>query len=171
MAAALRLNPEIAKRMTLIWIGGGSYPHCGWEYNLATDVAAARIVIEQSMIPIWQIPQNAYRQMQFSVAELQDRMRPISDFSAWIYEKFTNPPSFVDIGGAWPPGDSPTVLLSAISQESSQYKERPALRIETDGSYGEPVGDGRMVRVYEQLDARLTFEDFLSLMRIHATKG
>lgn len=171
VAAAIRLKPEIAQRMTLIWIGGGRYPKGGWEYNLSADLAAARIVIEESAIPIWQIPQNAYRQMQFSVAELQDRMRPISDFGGWLYDKFTTPPAFVDVGGSWPLGDSPTVLLSAISGESSQYVDRPALRIKPDGSYGDPVGKGRMVRVYEVLDARLTFEDFLSLMRMHAAQG
>ena len=42
VAAALRLEPAIAKRMTLIWIGGGGYPFGGWEYNLATDVEAAQ---------------------------------------------------------------------------------------------------------------------------------
>ncbi|MDO7835279.1 nucleoside hydrolase [Sphingobium sp. HBC34] len=171
VAAAIRLKPEIAKRMTLIWIGGGRYPHGSWEYNLTADLPAAKIVIEQSAIPLWQIPQNAYRQMQFSVAELQDRLRPISDFGAWLYDKFTTPPAFVDVGGSWPLGDSPTVLLSAISQESSHYVDRPALRIKPDGQYGAPVGGGRMVRVYERLDARLTFEDFLSLMRIHAAQG
>lgn len=170
LAAALRLKPEIARRMTVIWIGGGRYPQGGWEYNLAADLAAARIVIEQSGVPIWQIPQNAYRQMQFSVAELADRLRPISDFGAWLYDKFTTPPAFVDVGGSWPLGDSPTVLLSAISQESSNFTDRPALRIKDDCSYGEAVA-GRSVRVFETLDARLTFEDFLALMRMHAGKG
>ncbi|QGP79882.1 nucleoside hydrolase [Sphingobium sp. CAP-1] len=167
LAAALRLEPRIADRMTVIWIGGGRYPEGGWEYNLAADISAARIVIEESRVPLWQIPQHAYRQMQFSVAELADRLRPISPFGAWLYDRFTTPPSFVDVGGAWPLGDSPTVLLSAISAESSLYIDRPARLIKPDGSYGDPI-TGRSVRVYETLDARLTFEDFLSLMRLHA---
>jgi len=37
IAAALKLEPSIAKRMTLIWIGGGAYPEGGWEYNLMTE--------------------------------------------------------------------------------------------------------------------------------------
>lgn len=167
IAAALRIEPAIASRMTVIWIGGGRYPAGGWEYNLSADLQAARIVIEQSKIPLWQIPQNAYRQMQFSVAEMAHRLRPVSPFGAWLYEKFTSPPSFVDVGGAWPLGDSPTVLLSAISQESSVALDRPALRIKEDCTYGELVPD-RTIRVYETLDARLTFEDFLSLMHLQA---
>lgn len=167
LAAALRLKPEIAKRMTVIWIGGGRYPDGGWEYNLAADIAAARIVIEQSGVTFWQVPQNAYRQMQFSVAELADQLRPISDFGAWLYDKFTTPPAFVDVGGSWPLGDSPCVLLSAISQESSTFTDRPAARINADCTYGEAIS-GRSIRVFDTLDARLTFADFLSLMRLHA---
>jgi len=167
VAAALRLEPAIAKRMTLIWIGGGGYPKGGWEYNLATDPDAARHVIERSTLPLWQIPQNAYRQMQYSVAEMATALRPISPFSAWLYDRFTSPPDFIDVSGAWPLGDSPTVLLSALSPESSRFEDRPALRIGPDMSYGAPV-EGRMVRVFETLDARLTFADFIALLRLHA---
>ena len=167
LAAALRMNPSIAQRMTVIWIGGGRYPEGGWEYNLSADVNAARTVIEQSSVPLWQIPQNAYRQMAFSIAEMTDRMRPISPFTAWLYDRFTSPPSFVKIGGAWPMGDSPPVLLTAISAESSAYSDRPAQRILDDLRYGEPI-TGRTVRVYDTLDARITFEDFLAHLRLHA---
>lgn len=170
IAAALRLEPAIARRMTLVWIGGGAYPQGGWEYNLATDVGAARHIIEESAVPLWQIPQNAYRQMQFSIAEMTADLRPLSPFAAWLYDRFTTPPSFVDIGGAWPLGDNPTVLLTAISRESSRFEDRPALRINADMRYGAPV-EGRMVRVFDTLDARLTFADFLALMRLHAAGG
>lgn len=167
LAAALRMNPSIAQRMTVIWIGGGRYPEGGWEYNLSADVSAARTVIEQSRVPVWQIPQNAYRQMAFSIAEMTERMRPISPFTAWLYERFTSPPSFVKIGGAWPMGDSPPVLLTAVSAESSTYTDRPAQRILDDLRYGEPIA-GRTVRVYDTLDARITFEDFLARLRLQA---
>lgn len=167
LAAALRLNPAIAQRLTVIWIGGGRYPEGGWEYNLSVDLAAARAVIEHSGVPIWQVPQDAYRQMVFSIAEMTDRLRPISPFTAWLYDQFTSPPSFVKIGGAWPMGDSPPVLLTAISAESSTYTDRPAQRILDDLRYGEPI-PGRSVRVYDTLDARITFEDFLARLRLHA---
>lgn len=167
VAAALRLAPEIASRMTVIWIGGGNYPEGGWEYNLATDAPAARAVIEDSRVPLWQVPQGAYRQMQYSVAELAAEMRPISPFAAWLYDSFTHPPDFVDLGGTWPLGDSPLVLLTALTGESSHYTERPARRLlDDDGRYGEEIA-GRIVRVYDQLDARLTFADFIAKLRLH----
>jgi inosine-uridine nucleoside N-ribohydrolase len=167
LAAALALEPAIAGRMTVIWIGGGSWPKGGWEYNLASDGEAARKVIEQSTVPLWQIPQNAYRQMQYSIAALRTELRSVSPFGAWLYDRFTTPPGFIDIGGTWPLGDSPLALLTAISTESSESVEREWCRIQPDFSYGEPIS-GRNVRVFEKLDVRVTFDDFLALMRLHA---
>jgi hypothetical protein len=167
IAAALRLEPAIAKRMTVIWIGGGAWPAGGWEYNLMTDIEAARLVIERSRVPLWTVPQPAYRQMQYSIAELDVDLRPISPLTQWLYDSFTTPPEWFDIGGAWPLGDSPLVLLSAISAESSRYRELPARRILLDGRYGATI-PGRSLRVYEQLDARLVFGDFLALLKRQA---
>ncbi len=168
LAEALRIEPAIAGRMTLIWIGGGGYPDGGWEYNLATDADAARHVIERSTIPLWQIPQPAYRQMQVSIAEMTADMRPISRFSRWLYDRFNSPPDFVDLGGAWPMGDSPLVLLTAISGESSRYREISARRINADLHYGEAV-TGRAIRTYESIDIRLAHADFLAKLRLHAS--
>jgi hypothetical protein len=167
IAAALRLEPAIARKMTVIWIGGGAWPAGGWEYNLMTDIEAARLVIERSGVPFWVVPQPAYRQMQYSVAELDADMRPISPLTEWLYDRFTTPPAWVDIGGAWPLGDSPLVLLSAISAESSRYRHLPARRILRDGRYGAAI-PGRSVRVYEQLDVRLALGDFLALLKRQA---
>jgi len=167
VAEALRLAPDIAERMTLIWIGGGGYPDGGWEYNLAADVEAARMVIEASAIPLWQVPQPAYRQMQMSIAEMTADLRPISAFTEWLYDQFTRPPSFVKLGGTWPMGDSPPVLLTAITAESSQYHDQPARRILPDLRYGAAIAS-RPVRVFQQIDMRLTHADLLAKLRLHA---
>jgi hypothetical protein len=169
LAAALRIEPAIAQRMTVVWIGGGAYPEGGWEYNLATDLLAAREVIEGSRVPLWQVPQDAYRQVQMSMAELQADLRPISPFTRWLYSRFTQPPDFVDLGGTWPQGDNPLVLLTALSTESSRWRERPARRLRDDGSYGEELTE-RRVRVFEQLDVRLIVADLLAQLKLHAQR-
>lgn len=167
LAAALRMEPAIAQRLTVVWIGGGPYPDGGWEYNLASDLPAAREVIEQSRVPLWQVPQDAYRQVQMSMAELQADLRPISPFTRWVYSRFTNPPDFVDLGGTWPQGDNPLVLLTALSTESSRSRELTARRLRDDMSYGEAVPD-RRIRVFEQLDVRLIVADLLAQLKLHA---
>lgn len=167
LAEALILEPEIAKRMTVIWIGGGNYPAGGWEYNLATDLAAARTVLEQSTIPVWQIPLATYRQVQYSVAEMRSDFKPISPVTNWLYSLYTDLPEFVELGGSLTMGDHPLVLLSALSSESSVYIDRPARHLLDDFSYGEEISN-RTVRVFNQVDTRLTLADFIATLRIQA---
>ena len=167
LAAALALEPRIASRMTVVWIGGGPWPKGGWEYNLGCDPGAARKVIEETTIPLWQVPVNAYRQMKYPVSALRDKLQTMSPFGAWLYDQFTNPPDFFSVGGAWPLGDSPLVLLTALTPDSSDAVDREARRISADLTYGDPIA-GRSIKVFERLDARLAFEDFFALMHLHA---
>ena len=140
-----------------------------WEYNLMADLPAARAVIEGSTVPLWQVPQDAYRQVQLSMAELQADLRPISPFTRWMYSRFTNPPDFVDLGGTWPQGDNPLEFATALTSESSRWREQPARRLRDDFTYGAPLPD-RRVRVYEQLDVRLIVADLLAQLKLHAQR-
>jgi hypothetical protein len=103
--------------------------------------------------------------MQVSVAELAADLRPISPFTQWLYEQFTSPPAWVDVGGAWPLGDTPLVLLTAVSSESSVSLDRPARRIEADLRYGAEIA-GRTLRVFESIDVRLAYGDLLARLRL-----
>ncbi len=51
VASAILLKPEIAERMTVIWIGGGDYPKGGFEFNLMMDVNAANVIFS-SGVPV-----------------------------------------------------------------------------------------------------------------------
>jgi len=88
-------------------------------------------------------------------------------FARWLYERFTSPPDWVDLGGAWPLGDSPLVLLTAIATESSVTRDRLARRIAADLRYGDEI-PGRAVRVYETVDVRLAYGDLLARLRLAA---
>ena len=66
-------------------------------------------------------------------------------------------------------GDSPLVLLTALTAESSRFTDLPARQIKADGSYGTEIA-GRAVRVFEQIDTRLVMADFLAQLRLHAGK-
>ena len=170
LAEALKLEPAIAQRMTLIWIGGGDYPTGEPEYNLMTDLDAAKYVFEQSTVPIWQIPVSTYRQMQYSVAEMAIDFKPLSPASSWLYEQYTHLPPFVDMGGALTMGDHPLVTLSALSVQSSQSDTMASRVINPDGSYGKERVE-RPIRVFRSIDARLTFADFLAVMKLNNTKS
>jgi inosine-uridine nucleoside N-ribohydrolase len=167
VAAALRLRPEIAARMSLVWIGGTAAVEGGAEYNLTTDLAAARQVFESSALPVLQIPLEEYRRFQVSVAELNDAFRSISPLSAWLYDQYRQLPSFVKLGGTLTFGDSPLVTATAFDPAACPSTPRPVRRLLDDGRYGERV-EGRRVRVAHSLDPRLNLADFLALLRARA---
>ena len=167
VAAALRLRPEIASRLTVIWIGGSSHPEGSAEYNLSTDMAAARQVLERSAVPVWQIPEDEYKRFQISVAEMSATLRPISPLAAWLYDQYGNLPPFVQLGGSITFGDSPAVSLTTFSSEMHKYETRKVRALRDDASFGAEV-TGRTVRVYRSLDERLNIADFLALLRLHA---
>jgi hypothetical protein len=90
-----------------------------------------------------------------------------SHLSQWLYGHFTHPPEWVSIGGSWALGDSPLVLLTALSSQSSRFSSRPARAIGDDCRYGKEI-PGRSIGVYELLDARLTFDDMEALLKLMA---
>jgi purine nucleosidase len=73
----------------------------------------------------------------------------------WLWEHFTNPPEWARIGGSWPMGDSPPVLITALTDESSGYTTEPAA----------PGGAER--RMYTHPDFRLIVGDLLARLRLH----
>ncbi|WP_457831661.1 hypothetical protein, partial [Staphylococcus aureus] len=81
-----------------------------------------------------------------------------------LYGRYADLPPFVTLGGAITLGDSPLVLLTSVTAESSRSKDLGARRLLEDGRYGEEIA-GRTIRVFDQLDARLALADFLAVMR------
>lgn len=167
VAAALRIDPSIAGKMTVIWIGGGGYPAGGPEYNLMTDIQSARQVIEASQVPLWQVPETAYNTVTLAFSELEWISRQDKGLAEWTCERLTDVPSFVKLEGARGLGDSATVLLTALSPEAGRYSDMPARRILDAGQYGNAIPD-RTIRVYDRLDADLVVRDFLAQLRLFA---
>jgi len=178
LASALLIKPEIAKRMTLIWIGGSE--HAGIavpplnampiEYNLLIDVNAARVVFANPDLTIWQIPRDVYRQCLVSDAELRHRVAASGRLGEYLYDEVAYEQQRVHDHGlevceSYALGDSPLVLLTALRStfepdaSSSFFVERPTPEITSDGAYRMVAGT-RPMRIYTAVDVRLMFEDF-----------
>ena len=178
LASALLREPTIAERMTLVWIGGAEHEGLAYappeampiEYNMLIDLPAAQVVFNESQIPIWQVPRDAYRQLLVSDVELRRRVAATGALGRYIYDetRFVLDALAAHQGG--PPltyslGDSPLVLLTALQSpfeadpSSSRYVRKPTPLLEADGSYT-PRADARPMRVYTELDVRLVLEDF-----------
>ena len=148
VAAALELDPGIAERLALVWIGGSLDPEA-FEYNRDTDLAAAEAVLAAPGLVVHQFPLETYRRCAYGIAELEADLPATGRLGAWLYERFSSPPEWVQLGGVWPIGDSPPLLVTALT---------------TDSSTSAPEGSAR---VYTDVDMRLIVGDLLAKLRLH----
>lgn len=183
IASAVLTNPQIAGKITLIWIGGPEYtdlalPPPGYspvEYNLNIDISAARVIFNQSAIALWQIPRNAYRQCLVSYAQLLTKVKPRGPLGNYLTVALetlmTRIQRFINIGETYVLGDSPLVLLTALQSSfepdpsSSTYALKPAPQVNRNGLY-EFSHKGRNIRVYTYLDTNLLFNDFFAKLEL-----
>lgn len=178
LASAWLVEPRIAERLTVVWIGGAEHEGLGIappnampvEYNLLIDLVAGQVVFADSALEVWQVPRDVYRQCLVSDAELRLRVAATGPLGRYLYDEVAVVFEMVGthLGGAsetYALGDSPLVLLTALQSifepdsASSRHVERPTPAIADDGSYLEVVG-ARPMRVYTWVDTRLMFEDF-----------
>ncbi|RKD90906.1 inosine-uridine nucleoside N-ribohydrolase [Mangrovibacterium diazotrophicum] len=182
IASAWLMEPQIAERIILIWIGGTEYdglatPPPGatknWEYNTGIDAKACQVIFNQSNIPIWQVPRDAYRQALTSYAELTYKVKGMGDTGRFLVSRLDDLMKRADkgLGEAYALGDSPLVLLTALQSawevdpSSSKYAVKKAPRVNGKG-YFEENRNGRGIRVYYDLDVRLMFEDFFAKLAL-----
>lgn len=180
IASAWLLNPAISSRLIVIWIGGQEYegmavPPPGaavQEFNLALSVKAAQTVFNDSDLPVWQVPRNAYRQCILSLAEVKEEIAACGTTGAYLANELFKSlaPQRDSMGEVYIMGDSPLVLLTALQTgfepdpASSRYVSRPAPLIADDGTC-RPNPEGREIRVYDLLDTRLMFGDFIAKLK------
>ena len=173
IASAILTEPSICGRMTVIWIGGGPYPKGGFEFNLKMDIAAANVVMRSS-VPLWQVPQNVYKQMSVSLAELQANVYPCGKIGEYL---FTQMAAFNDRTGdiphwphgeIWGLGDSPTVgVLLAESEKEDLYDTVPGHPFRYEDMTYVTEESCRPIRVYKDANVRLTLADFFAKLKIN----
>lgn len=181
IASAYLMEPKIAKKIILIWIGGPEYqglaipPPKGQklEYNLGIDIKACQVIFNVSDIPIWQVPRDAYRQALYSYPELVYKIKSNGITGKYIVEKLEDLMKRAkrSLGEAYVLGDSPLVLLTALQTSwetdpaSCKYVMKSAPGISNSGLY-EETSEGRKIRVYTNLDTRLMLEDFVAKLAL-----
>ncbi|HWT73125.1 MAG TPA: nucleoside hydrolase [Mobilitalea sp.] len=171
LASAIIKQPEICKRMTAVWIGGGTYPTGGFEFNLLQDIPAANVVFASDM-PLWQIPENVYKQMEVSLAELQYRVQPCGKIGDYLFSQmvdFNNRMHFFQSwphGESWGLGDQGTITVLLEENNRGNFDWIPAPQISKEMFYLHKQNN-RPIRVYHTLDARFTLEDFYSKLAIN----
>ncbi|KLE36153.1 hypothetical protein AAW00_06305 [Aurantiacibacter luteus] len=183
LAEALRAAPHIAGRMRLAWIGGPEWeetplpvPSRGsWEYNFHIDIAATQFVFNDSGIEIWQVPRQTYRQVMVSMPELERALEGAGSLGTFLLDALS------DVRHRWPDhmgetfilGDNPLVTLTALMSSfepdtsSSAYVVRPTPMVTADGTYN-PRPGARPMRIFNEIDTRLTLADMFAKFARHA---
>ena len=174
MASALLMEPRIAQRCTVIWIGGGRYPSGGIEFNLGNDIEAANVVFS-SKVPVWQIPKNVYEMMAVSFAELELNVYPHGAIGKYLLEQMNEHakediPRLSDFrsGETWVLGDSPAVGV-LLYEHRFCYDWVQAPLITKDMTYVQ-TGLNRPIRVYREVDSYLILNDLYAKLALFAAK-
>lgn len=186
IASAYLIEPRIAERLTVIWIGG--HEHDGLavpppgapdlEYNLHEDVVSGLVFFNHSELKLWQIPRDQYRHVLASRAELKVRMANKGELGAHLYSSLGKVAQWLHGSGyrggeVYCLGDSPLVLLTALQSAfeadpaSSRYVSMPCPKLLDTGLY-QANPNGREIRVYTLLDSRLLLEDFFAKLELLA---
>lgn len=186
VASAIMIEPRIADRFTLVWIGGDALPDGGTgETNFNIDPLAAQFLYNETQLPIWQVPRAVYKTCVVSATEIQAYIAPHGRIGAWLYDRLADLVrrfgSGFNTGETWTLGDNPLVLLTGLhdwtparaGQEilytntgSSAYDEVIAPRFNPDGTFS-PRTEGRNIRIYRSIDTRMLFNDFFAKMRVN----
>lgn len=186
IASAYLIEPRIAERLTVIWIGG--HEHDGLavpppgapdlEYNLHEDVVSGLVFFNHSNLKLWQVPRDQYRHVLASRAEMKLRMQPHGELGAHLYAELGWVSTWLSDNGykggeVYCLGDSPLVLLTALQSvfeadpASSRYVTMPCPNLLENGLY-QANPTGRDIRVYTLLDNRLLLEDLYAKLELHA---
>tara|TARA_R110000868_G_scaffold34383_4_gene124016 strand:+ start:5692 stop:6591 length:900 start_codon:yes stop_codon:yes gene_type:complete len=160
MASALLMEPRIAERnVVCVWIGGGTWPVGGREFNLMNDIASANVVM-RSKIEVRQIPSTVYRMMSVSYAELQERSEDKGAIGKYLVDQLIDWNLRVHQGPIEHRSLGDTPALSVILNPNGGVSDwRPAPEFNSHMNYVH-TGQNRPIRVYDSIDIRYILEDF-----------
>jgi inosine-uridine nucleoside N-ribohydrolase len=105
VAAALRLDPALADRAALVWVGGVLFDAERGEYNSDTDAGSAAEVVASTM-PLVRIPYEEYTAMTVAVDAVRNEFAAASRVGSWLAERLLDVPPFVQLGSTLTLGDS-----------------------------------------------------------------
>jgi hypothetical protein len=141
VAAALRLDPSLAGRAVLVWVGGTLAEAGGGEYNSDTDPDAAAEVLASGM-PVVRIPFEEYTAMAVAVDTVKNDLAAASPVGSWLAERLLDVPPFVQLGATLTLGDS--VLVPFVpGHDSHSIRVRPGAvvhhQVDSAGLWGDLI--------------------------------
>lgn len=137
VASAMMKKKEIAKHMTIVWIGGQGHAYSTpevREFNAGNDVEAINYVLN-SGVNFWQIPNDVYGKMRISLAEIERRIAPCGEIGRHLFENMEtynhSEHAGWTAGESWTLGDSPALVWCLIRIVDFIMKPRRRLYLMT----------------------------------------
>ncbi|MBQ6121710.1 MAG: nucleoside hydrolase [Clostridia bacterium] len=170
-AAAINAAPDIAENLVVLWNGGGPYPGGRPEFNVMQDPDAVRAVLA-SPAEVWQTDQSVYCTLEVTLAELKRRVYPCGNIGRYLYEQLEaenhveyNPDFLLRTGENWTLGDNTTAAVLLMNRWRGNWHMEHAPIIKEDLTY-QANPDGKLIRVYDDIDVRMTLEDLYAKLAL-----
>ena len=170
VAMAIKTNPDIIGRMTVIWIGTHGEAPCAApfrEFNAGNDIEAANYVLK-SGVDLWLVPSQVYTTITIGIAEIKRRISPLGEIGMHLFENLMTYNNSEGAGWtqgeSWSLGDSPAIAI-AINPGCGHYKTIKAPTIADDTSSIEDP-DAPKIRLYTDVDSRYILEDLIAKLEL-----
>ncbi|MCR5357933.1 MAG: nucleoside hydrolase [Lachnospiraceae bacterium] len=170
IAKAIESDPEIIKRMTVIWIGTHGEAPCKApfrEFNAGNDIDAANLLL-QSGVDLWLVPSQVYSTITIGIAEIKRRISPCGKIGEHLYNNLIEYNNSEGAGWtqgeSWSLGDSPAIAI-AINPGCGRYKTAHAPVVADDTSSVES-SETPLVRIYTDVDSRYILEDLIAKLEL-----
>jgi len=171
VAAAINAAPDIASNLVILWNGGGPYPKGRPEFNVMQDPDAVRAVLA-SNAEIWQTDQSVYCTLEVTLAELKSRVGSCGKIGRYLVEQLEaenqieyNPNFLLRSGENWVLGDNTTAAVLLMNRLRGNWHVDHAPIIKEDLTY-QANPNGKLIRVYDSIDVRMTLEDLYAKLSL-----
>ena len=172
VAAAIKANPDILDRITVIWIGTHGEAPCVApfrEFNAGNDIDAANYVLS-SGANLWLVPSQVYTTINIGIAEIQRRIRPCGRIGEHLFDQLVryNLSKFAGWtkGESWSLGDLPAIAI-ALNPDCGHFKMAKAPKVAADTS-SEICEENPEIRIYTDVDSRYILEDMIAKLELFA---
>lgn len=190
IASAYLMEPRIARRVVVIWIGGRPYPQGGFEFNQNNDLNAVRVLF-QSNLELWQVPFNVYTAMKISFFEMLNHVYPCGKIGEYLVKHtmevsggisenvigsrgsdMSKGAAITSFGGElWSLGDSVCVGLMMNNTLGKFHMEKAPDELDNRGFYEWSGRKGREIRVYDTIDNRFIIQDMFEKFQFYFGKN
>jgi len=167
IASALLLDPSIAEKIAVVWLGGNPYEWPdGAEFNLREDVAAAQVVFA-SGVPLVHVPcKNVAEHLRTTEPEMTARVKGRGAIGDYLHRIFVEYNRSGDPAWSKPVWDIAAVA-AAITPDALTLKVRPRPTL-TDDMRWLPAPEAPLHAVVTEHNRDLIFRHFFARLETRA---